>query len=136
MTLAVQVQSMKTLLICAGICQGYSIPLVKGELTIQGGRQMISFGTERVLGTRYGPNVPLSFDGGLVHWNEANWDVHGFYLRPVEVAPDPLDNLSSSDQQAEWTGSRGGVSCQLLPVSAGLFHQRNRTFGEYSLRRN
>lgn len=63
---------------------------------------MISFGTERVLGTRYGPNVPLSFDGGLVHWNEANWDVHGFYLRPVEVAPDPLDNLSS------WTSKQSG----------------------------
>ena len=25
--------------------------------------------------------------------------MHGFYLRPVQVAPDPLDNLSSSDQQ-------------------------------------
>jgi hypothetical protein len=32
---------------------------------------MISFGTERLLGTRYGPNVPLSFDGGLLHWERS-----------------------------------------------------------------
>ncbi len=28
------------------------------------GRQMLSFGSERLIGTRYGPNVPLAFDGG------------------------------------------------------------------------
>ena len=27
-------------------------------------------GTEQLLGTRYGPNVPLSFDGGLVRWQD------------------------------------------------------------------
>jgi hypothetical protein len=43
--------------------------------------------------------VPLSFDGGLVHWKDPFWDFHGFYLRPVQVTPDPLDNLSGADQQ-------------------------------------
>jgi hypothetical protein len=60
---------------------------------------MISFGTERLLGTRYGPNLPLSFDGGFLRWKDSTWDVHGFYLRPVQVTPDLLDNLSSADQQ-------------------------------------
>jgi len=76
-----------------------SAPLGSGALSFQAGRQEISFGTERLLGTRYGPNVPLSFDGGLVRWKDPLWDFHGFYLRPVQVAPDPLDNLSGTDQQ-------------------------------------
>jgi len=76
-----------------------TIPIGSGILTLQGGRQMISFGTERLLGTRYGPNLPLSFDGGVVKWQDDIWTVHGFYLRPVQISPDPLDNLSSSAQQ-------------------------------------
>ena len=76
-----------------------SVPLGTGTLSFQGGRQEISFGTERLLGTRYGPNVPLSFDGGLVRWQDPFWDFHGFYLRPVQVTPDLLDNLSGADQQ-------------------------------------
>jgi len=32
-------------------------------ITLRAGRQMISLGTERLIGTRYGPNVPLSFQG-------------------------------------------------------------------------
>jgi hypothetical protein len=74
-------------------------PLSKGVFSVQFGRQEISFGTERLLGARYGPNVPLSFDGALGRWKDAMWDLHGFYLRPVQVAPDPLDNLSGADQQ-------------------------------------
>jgi hypothetical protein len=61
-----------------------TISLGAGELTIQGRRQMISFGTERLLGTRYGPNLPLSFDGGFLHWKDSTWNVHGFYLRPCK----------------------------------------------------
>jgi hypothetical protein len=34
-----------------------------GPLTLRGGRQMVSLGTERLVGTRYGPNTPLAFDG-------------------------------------------------------------------------
>lgn len=32
-------------------------------VTLRFGRQMLSLGTERLIGTRYGPNVPLAFDG-------------------------------------------------------------------------
>lgn len=34
-----------------------------GPVTFRAGRQMLSLGTERLVGTRYGPNVPLAFDG-------------------------------------------------------------------------
>ncbi|HEY5892500.1 MAG TPA: alginate export family protein [Chthoniobacterales bacterium] len=76
-----------------------TLPLGNGELSIQAGRQGIAFGTERLLGARYGPNIPLSFDGGLVSWRGDVWDVSGFYLWPVQVDPDPLDNQSGDDEQ-------------------------------------
>jgi hypothetical protein len=76
-----------------------SLPLAGGELRLQGGRQITAFGTERLIGSRYGPNIPLSFDGGIVRWNNPLWDVRGFYLRPVEIDPDPLNNESSDDEQ-------------------------------------
>jgi hypothetical protein len=76
-----------------------AIPIGEGNLTLQGGRQSISFGTERLLGTRYGVNLPLSFDGGIVRWADERWEAHAFYLRPVPIDPDPLNNVSTGDQQ-------------------------------------
>ncbi|HEY5895546.1 MAG TPA: alginate export family protein [Chthoniobacterales bacterium] len=76
-----------------------TLPLGAGELTIQAGRQIIAFGTERLLGARYGTNMPLSFDGGLVRWKDERWDVSGFYLWPVQIEQDPLDNQSTDDEQ-------------------------------------
>lgn len=34
-----------------------------------------------------------------MRWKDPFWDFHGFYLRPVQVTPDLLDNLSGADQQ-------------------------------------
>ncbi|PTY06825.1 hypothetical protein DB346_00795 [Verrucomicrobia bacterium LW23] len=82
-----------------------TIPLHTGDanasslLTLQGGRQMISYGTERLLGTRYGPNIPLSFDGGIARWRNAQWDVSAFYLLPVKVDPEAWQNQSSTQRQ-------------------------------------
>jgi Alginate export len=102
-----------------------SAPLGTGALSLQGGRQEISFGTERLLGTRYGPNVPLSFDGGLVRWKDPLWDFHGFYLRPVQVTPDALDNLSGADQQV-WglylTRRLDGMASFLSKVAVDLYY--------------
>lgn len=85
-----------------GLLQGFAqiaFAVGDGELSLQGGRQVISFGTERLLGSRYGTNILLSFDGGRVRWKNGQWDLRGFYLLPVQVDPEPFDDLSSSDQQ-------------------------------------
>lgn len=76
-----------------------TLPLGDGALTLQGGRQSMAFGTERLLGTRYGTNLPLSFDGGFLRWRDADWDIHAFVFRPVQTASDPLDNLATERQQ-------------------------------------
>jgi len=66
-----------------------------GPLTLRGGRQMVSLGTERLVGTRYGPNVPLAFDGvrALVRLGGVNISL--LALRPVQPGLSDLDDHSS-----------------------------------------
>jgi Alginate export len=97
-----------------------AVPMGDGEFSLQFGRQMISFGTERLLGTRYGPNIPLSFDGGIARWQSDTWDIHAFYLRPVPINPDPLDNVSTTDQQL-WGLYATRALKDWLPLLSGAF---------------
>ncbi len=63
-----------------------------GPLTLRAGRQMLSLGTERLVGTRYGPNVPLAFDGarGIVSAGPATISL--FAVRPVQPGPGSFDD--------------------------------------------
>jgi hypothetical protein len=54
------------------------------SLTIRPGRQLLSYGSERLIGVRYGPNVLRTFDGIKTIGDGAGWRVDGFYARPVE----------------------------------------------------
>lgn len=64
-------------------------------ITLRAGRQMLSLGTERLVGTRYGPNVPLTFDGfrGLVSLGGAV--VNLLALKPVQPGPGTFDDRRS-----------------------------------------
>ena len=64
-------------------------------VTVRAGRQMISLGTERLIGTRYGPNVPLAFDGlrSLISLNGAT--VSLLAVRPVQPGSGTLDDRRS-----------------------------------------
>jgi len=61
-------------------------------VTLRAGRQMLSLGTERLIGTRYGPNVPLAFDGfrALASLNGAV--VSLLAVRPVQPGPGTFDD--------------------------------------------
>lgn len=64
-------------------------------VTIRAGRQMLSLGTERLVGTRYGPNVPLAFDGlrGLVSISNASISL--LAVKPVQPGLGSLDDRRS-----------------------------------------
>ncbi len=68
-------------------------------LTLRAGRQMLSFGSERLIGTRYGPNVPLAFDGvrGIVSLPGARIDL--LAVRPVQAGPDSFDDRRSRSRR-------------------------------------
>jgi uncharacterized membrane protein YphA (DoxX/SURF4 family) len=69
--------------------------------TLRAGRQMISLGTERLVGTRYGPNVPLAFDGvrGMISFKGGV--VTLLSVRPVLPGPHTFDD-TGSDMKHLW----------------------------------
>lgn len=91
-----------------GSPEGYGV-------TLRAGRQMISLGTERLIGTRYGPNTPLAFDG-----LRALASLHGvrlslFAVRPVQPGPARFDDRRSR-ARALWGAylNRHGVDLYYL----------------------
>ena len=48
------------------------------------GREQMALGAERLVGTRYGPNVPLAYDGGRVIVHASHWRATAFWVRPVQ----------------------------------------------------
>jgi len=79
-------------------------------LTLRAGRQMIALGTERLVGTRYGPNVPLAFDGfrGLASLGGATLTL--FAVKPVQSGLSTFDDRRSRTKSL-WGayGTRKGI---------------------------
>lgn len=71
------------------------------SLRIEAGRQMFGLGSERLVGTRYGLNVPLAYDGTRANLYVRNGRLQIFYVRPVENRTGNLDDRSSH-RQALW----------------------------------
>lgn len=49
-----------------------------GHVTLRGGRQVMIYGTQRLIST--GPNIRSSFDGGLGRWEAGDWLVDAFLV--------------------------------------------------------
>ncbi|WP_404479340.1 alginate export family protein [Novosphingobium sp. BL-52-GroH] len=69
-----------------------------GPVSLRGGRQMLSLGTERLIGTRYGPNVPLAFDGLRADVTLGKAQVTLLALRPVQPGNGSFDDRTSPDK--------------------------------------
>jgi Alginate export len=79
----------------------WRLPLAdSGAVTLRGGRQMMVYGSERLISARYGPNVPRSFDGGLGRWESGDWRVDAFFVRPVENNLHAFDDRTDGSQKA------------------------------------
>ncbi len=70
-------------------------------LALRAGRQEFSYGSERLVGVREGPNVRLSFDAVRLIFESKPWRVDGFVSRPVETTRNIFDD-SSDRKQAFW----------------------------------
>jgi hypothetical protein len=84
------------------LLQGFGelkLPLSDGaDLTFRGGRQLLSYGSERLISLRYGPNVLRSFDGGLASVEAGSWRVDTFYARPVRNKVDSFNDRFDEDR--------------------------------------
>lgn len=72
-----------------------------GPVMLRAGRQMLSLGTERLVGTRYGPNVPLAFDGARADVAIGQARVSLLAVKPVQPGLHSFDD-ATSDTKALW----------------------------------
>lgn len=91
-----------------------------GGVTVRAGRQMLSLGTERLVGTRYGPNVPLAFDGARADIAIGRAKVSLLAARPVQPGRDSFDDAGSK-AKALW-----GVYASLPELDVYYLGYRNR----------
>lgn len=64
-------------------------------VTLRGGRELIALGSERLVGLRYGPNVPQPFDGVRLMVEHNGARIEALHLRPVAVRPGDFDDHTS-----------------------------------------
>ncbi|WP_457355098.1 alginate export family protein [Sphingomonas sp. UYP23] len=88
-------------------------------VTLRAGRQQLSLGTERLVGTRYGPNVPLAFDGFRAIASVDGAVVNLLAVRPVQPG------LGTFDDRRSRTKSLWGVYAQLPGLDLYYLGYRN-----------
>lgn len=90
------------------------LPIRGATLTLRGGRELVALGSERLVGTRWGPNVPQPFDGLRAILDTGAAQVQVLRLRPVQIGPGDFDDRTSSSKRLS------GVYATLrLPIGSG-----------------
>ncbi len=69
-----------------------------GQLGARVGRQEYLFGTERLVSPLDWSNTRRTFDGATLYWRGENWDIDGFWTRPVYPDARNFDNPDNSQQ--------------------------------------
>ena len=82
-----------------------------GRLTVRGGRELVALGSERLVGIRYGPNIPQAFDGVRAIVDHGPIRVDIFRLQPVAVGSGDFDDRTSKERQLD------GVYATVAPAS-------------------
>lgn len=93
-------------------------PVAGGAAALRGGRQEISLGSARLVGTREGPNVRRAFDGVRASWTGGQTRVDAFYLRPVTIRPGVFDDATDRGE-AFW--GVYATSAVAGPLNADLY---------------
>ena len=89
-----------------------SFPVGHGAVTLRGGRQVLSYGSGRLISTRYGPNVMRAFDMAKLFYAINDRRIDLFYGRPVDPEFGAFDDLTSDTERiwAVYATSRLGSS--------------------------
>lgn len=77
---------------------------------LQGGRQLLSYGSERLIGLRFGANVPQAFDGGLARVESGDWRVDALFMQPAENGRDSFDDRTDPTRKLWALYATGGIS--------------------------
>lgn len=78
------------------------LPVGNGaSLSVAAGRRLVSLGAGRFVDTRYGPGVPLPFDGAQAVFSKDRENLTLLYIRPVDTGPGDFNDRTSSSR-ASW----------------------------------
>lgn len=87
------------------LLQGFAdlrLPLgTRATATLRAGRELVALGSERLVGLRYGPNIPQPFDGARLMLERGGARLQAFRLRPVAVRRGDLDDRSSPTKKLD-----------------------------------
>lgn len=105
------------------------------SLQLSAGRKLVSFGGGRFIDTRYGPGVPLPFDGFEAIVTGKTRQVTAFYLRPVDTGAGDFNDRRSRDK-AVWgayaTQWLGGTRLNGFDIYYIGLRDRNAVFDQGS----
>lgn len=80
----------------------WRLPLAEGtQFSVIGGRNLIALGSERLVSTRYGPNVPQPFDGLQLSITRRKAQLQLIDARAVEIGPGDFDDSSAEGRQLQ-----------------------------------
>lgn len=71
------------------------------SVTLRGGRELMSLGTDRLVSTRYGLNIPQAFDGVHAIVVHGSVRAEAFHLRPVANGQRDFDDATSKTRRLE-----------------------------------
>jgi hypothetical protein len=77
----------------------FQFPRGSNALTIRGGRQEMSFGSERLVSVRNNPNIRRSFDAVRAGFKGGGFTVDAFYAAPLELKQGVLDDRDDGGQR-------------------------------------
>ena len=67
------------------------------RLTLRSGRQEMSYGSQRLIAVREGPNSRLAFDAVKLFYKKNNWQTDAFYTHPIANNPGTFnDNFNEN----------------------------------------
>lgn len=72
------------------------------ELLLRAGRQILYYGSGRLLSHREGANQRLVHDAIRLSWRRAGWSIDAFVASPVRIGPVEFDNASRLQQTLLW----------------------------------
>ena len=102
-----------------------SVPVDRGSVTLRAGRQLMPLGSERLVGARYGPNIPLAFDGLQADVHAGRAKVSVFRVEPVRAGAGTFDDRAVSAKRL-WGAYTTLPNLDLYYLG---FRHRGATFG-------
>jgi hypothetical protein len=121
-----------------------TLPVGADELVVRGGRQVLVYGSERLISARYGPNILRTFDVAMARWVGDSWRLDLLGGRPVDQKLGAFDD-ATSDTETLWgayatidlASSRAagldlyyiGVENEVAAFNQGAGRELRHTFG-------